>query len=122
MNTTRKPTSSIFRKLKDRLSRAGRRADALCRPREGALVSGLCRGVANHYHLPVLPLRLLFLASLLLGGAGVVAYVLLSFAIPREAILKPNRRMLPIKLSPRALPAAPEDEPRGWDGKTKYVL
>jgi phage shock protein PspC (stress-responsive transcriptional regulator) len=63
------------------------------RAREGRMIAGVCRGLASRFGLPVAAIRLGFLASVLLGGWGILAYVVLWIAMP---------------LPPRAaLPAAP---------------
>lgn len=55
------------------------------RAREGKMIAGVCRGLANRFGLPVAALRLAFLLSLLLGGGGLVVYVALWIAMPLPA-------------------------------------
>jgi phage shock protein C len=55
------------------------------RAREGKLIAGVCRGLANRFALPVAPLRLAFVLSILLGGWGLVAYLALWIAMPATA-------------------------------------
>ncbi len=52
------------------------------RAREGKMIAGVCRGLANRFGLPVAALRLAFLLSLILGGGGLVIYVALWIAMP----------------------------------------
>jgi phage shock protein PspC (stress-responsive transcriptional regulator) len=59
------------------------------RAREQRLVAGVCRGLANRFGAPVAALRLLFIASLLLGGWGLLAYVALWIAMPLEPLALP---------------------------------
>ncbi len=54
------------------------------RARQGKVVGGVCRGLANRFGLPVAALRLAFVLSVFLGFAGVVAYVALWIAMPLE--------------------------------------
>jgi phage shock protein C len=52
------------------------------RAREGKLIAGVCRGLANRFALPVAALRLAFVLSILLGGWGLVVYLALWIAMP----------------------------------------
>ena len=52
------------------------------RAREGKMIAGVCRGLANRFGLPVAALRLAFLLSLVLGGWGFVVYVALWISMP----------------------------------------
>jgi len=57
-------------------------APRLVRPVDGRQVSGVCVGLAAHLGLPVRHVRLAFLVLSLLGGAGVLAYVLFAALVP----------------------------------------
>jgi phage shock protein C len=61
------------------------------RAREGRLVAGVCRGLANRFGAPVAAVRLAFLLSLLLGAASLVVYIALWIAMP----LPPAPALLP---------------------------
>lgn len=52
------------------------------RARDGRRIAGVCRGLANRFHVPVAALRLLFLGSILFGGWGILAYVALWISLP----------------------------------------
>jgi phage shock protein C len=52
------------------------------RAREGRMIAGVCRGLASRFGLPVAAVRLGFLASVLLGGWGILAYAILWIAMP----------------------------------------
>jgi phage shock protein PspC (stress-responsive transcriptional regulator) len=52
------------------------------RAREGKLIAGVCRGLANRFGVPVAALRLAFILSVLLGGWGIVVYIALWIAMP----------------------------------------
>ncbi len=52
------------------------------RSREGRMIAGVCRGLANRFGIPIAALRAGFLLSLLLGGWGLVVYVVLWIAMP----------------------------------------
>jgi phage shock protein C len=54
------------------------------RAREGAMLGGVCRGLATRFGVPVAALRLAFVLGTLLGFWGLVAYVALWVILPRE--------------------------------------
>ncbi len=68
------------------------------RTKEGRMVAGVCRGLADRFGVPVAALRAAFLLSVLLGGWGLVIYAVLWISMP----LAPS----PAELS-RAPPATP---------------
>jgi phage shock protein PspC (stress-responsive transcriptional regulator) len=59
------------------------------RAREGALLGGVCRGLAARWGLPVAALRLAFVVATLCAFWGVVVYVALWVVMPREPLLLP---------------------------------
>ena len=69
-------------------SRAGARAwfaqKGLVRPREGRWVAGVCAAFARRYNWNPLVVRLIAVASIVLPGSQVVAYVALWILMPRE--------------------------------------
>ena len=54
------------------------------RAREGRMVAGVCRGLANHYGLPVAAIRLLAVLTALFGLWGLPVYGLLWWLMPLE--------------------------------------
>ncbi|WP_098456130.1 PspC domain-containing protein [Sanguibacter antarcticus] len=56
----------------------------LSRPRRGAMIAGVCAGLGRHFDMSPTTVRLLAVASCLLPGPQVVAYVILWIAIPRD--------------------------------------
>lgn len=54
----------------------------LLRPRKGRWLTGVCKGVSLHLGVPVAVVRLLFLLSVFLFGAGLVVYVFLWIFMP----------------------------------------
>ncbi|HZZ85381.1 MAG TPA: PspC domain-containing protein [Anaeromyxobacteraceae bacterium] len=65
------------------------------RAREGKMIAGVCRGLANRFDLPVAALRIAFLLTLLLGaGLGLLIYIAFWIAMPLEP-------------APAAMPAGP---------------
>lgn len=59
------------------------------RAREGVMLGGVARGLANRFGLPCAAVRLVFLLSILFGGWGIVAYVALWIAMPQERLALP---------------------------------
>ena len=56
----------------------------LTRPAEGRIVGGVCAGLAVHLGLDVKVLRLCFVVSSFIGGAGIVVYLFLWALTPQE--------------------------------------
>lgn len=77
------PLSGISRQMTD-VRRQGA-FGGLSRPREGRLVAGVCAGLAERFDLPRFIVRLLFVASMLLPGPQILAYVALWVIVPDEA-------------------------------------
>ncbi len=69
--------------LQDTRSTVGNRG--LVRPRRGRMVAGVAAGLARRFGISATLVRLLFVASLLLPGPQVVAYLVLWLIMPREA-------------------------------------
>ncbi|MCC7462461.1 MAG: PspC domain-containing protein [Gammaproteobacteria bacterium] len=56
----------------------------LYRVQEGALLSGVCAGFAAYFNLDVTIVRILFIiGTLVTGGLGILAYVVMMFVIPQ---------------------------------------
>ena len=62
------------------------------RAREGRMIAGVCRGLADRFGIPLALVRVLFILSIFAGGWGIILYVALWIAMPQV---------------PLALPAAP---------------
>lgn len=71
------------------------------RAREGSMLGGVARGLANRFGVPVAALRLAFVLATLFGLWGLVTYVVLWVILPLE----------PLALPPAARPAPPEQAP-----------
>jgi phage shock protein PspC (stress-responsive transcriptional regulator) len=56
----------------------------LTRPRRGKWIAGVCAGFARRYGWNPLVVRLLVLASIILPGSQVIAYVVLWILMPRD--------------------------------------
>ena len=78
----RVPLSGISHQVND-VSRQGA-FGGLSRPREGRLVAGVCAGLAERFDLPRFIVRALFVASMLLPGPQILAYVALWVVVPDE--------------------------------------
>jgi phage shock protein PspC (stress-responsive transcriptional regulator) len=56
------------------------------RAREGKMIAGVCRGLADRFSFPVAVARVLFLISICAGGWGIILYVALWIAMPLEPL------------------------------------
>ena len=56
----------------------------LVRPRRGAIIAGVCAGLAERFSTSPTLVRLLFLISMLLPGPQILVYVALWVLIPRQ--------------------------------------
>ncbi|MEK6440399.1 MULTISPECIES: PspC domain-containing protein [unclassified Pseudonocardia] len=59
-------------------------ATTLTRPRQGAIIAGVCAGLAERFGWNVSVVRLLFLLSLILPGSQVIVYLVLWLLMPRR--------------------------------------
>lgn len=65
----------------------------LTRPREGAVIAGVCAGLADRFGLSPFTVRLLFLLSCLLPGPQFLIYIALWIIMPRrDARITPGVR------------------------------
>ncbi|HCF56454.1 MAG TPA: hypothetical protein DFS52_00455, partial [Myxococcales bacterium] len=62
--------------------------------RESYYLAGVCRGLANRFGAPVALLRLLLVLSVFFGGWGILLYIALWIAMPREPEPTPERRLI----------------------------
>jgi len=70
------------------------------RPRQGRMIAGVCRGLADRFGLPIAAWRFAFLISLCLGLMGLIVYVALWIAMPNG----------PLPLATTAAPPAPAEQ------------
>lgn len=56
----------------------------LVRGRHGRMIAGVCQGIADHFHLDPIVVRIVFVIATFFGGAGAVAYVAGWLLIPVE--------------------------------------
>jgi phage shock protein PspC (stress-responsive transcriptional regulator) len=59
-------------------------ASTLTRPRNGAVIAGVCAGLAERFGWSPFAVRLVFLLSCLLPGPQVLAYLILWVVVPKE--------------------------------------
>jgi phage shock protein PspC (stress-responsive transcriptional regulator) len=69
--------------LADTRSTVGQRR--LVRPRQGRLVAGVAVGLARRFGLSPVLVRILFLASMILPGPQILAYLALWIIMPKES-------------------------------------
>jgi phage shock protein C len=59
-------------------------ATTLTRPRQGAIIAGVCAGLAERFGWSPFVVRLLFLLSIALPGPQVIVYLVLWLLMPRR--------------------------------------
>lgn len=57
----------------------------LVRPRNGAVIAGVCAALANRFGISANIIRLIAVLSVLLPGPQVIIYIILWVLIPKEA-------------------------------------
>ncbi len=56
----------------------------LTRPREGAMIGGVCAGIANYFNIDVTLVRVIFAIVTIFAGSGILVYIVLWVVMPRE--------------------------------------
>jgi phage shock protein PspC (stress-responsive transcriptional regulator) len=56
----------------------------LVRRRQGRMIAGVCTGIADHFGIDPILVRIAFVVAAFFGGAGVIAYVAACILIPEE--------------------------------------
>ncbi|MFN0243078.1 MAG: PspC domain-containing protein [Planctomycetota bacterium] len=56
----------------------------LLRPKDGAMIGGVCAAFARHFGIDATIIRLLWVLAVCLGGTGLLAYVICWIVVPRE--------------------------------------
>jgi len=59
-------------------------AKKLYRSKDERMIWGICGGLAKHFDLDPTIVRVISVLTLLLGGGGILIYVILRFLIPLE--------------------------------------
>ncbi len=59
----------------------------LYRSNDQKMLTGVCGGIAEHFEVDVTWVRLIFVAAILLGGPGILAYLIMSVVVPRRPAL-----------------------------------
>ena len=56
----------------------------LLRPRDGAMIGGVCAAIARYFGVDVTLVRVAWVLAVCLAGTGVLAYLICWVLIPRE--------------------------------------
>lgn len=59
----------------------------LYKSRDNKTIAGVCGGLADYFEIDVTIVRLIWIAFLLMGGSGILAYIIAALVIPDEPIL-----------------------------------
>jgi len=57
----------------------------LTRSKKERVIFGICGGLAVYFNIDPIIVRVLFVISVLCGGAGVIAYLIMLLVVPEEA-------------------------------------
>jgi len=52
--------------------------------KRAVMIDGVCGGIADYLNIDVTLVRLIWVATVLFAGTGVLAYIICCFVIPRE--------------------------------------
>lgn len=85
--------------MEEQKSKSNKESSAkLFRSRENKVIAGVCGGIAEYFNIDPLIIRISWIAAILFGGVGIIAYVIAIFIIPentgQEANLK-NTKITP---------------------------
>lgn len=58
----------------------------LFRSRTDRMIAGVCGGIANYFNIDPTVVRLLWILIVMLGGSGILAYIICWIVIPEEPI------------------------------------
>ena len=61
----------------------------LYKSRDDVKIDGVCAGVAKYFGIDVTLVRILWLVLTFSGGAGLWAYIICAFLMPREPYVEP---------------------------------
>jgi len=61
----------------------------LVRVREGRKIAGVCGGLAEYFDLDVTLIRVVWLVVLIIGGFGLIPYVIAWIVMPEEPLMLP---------------------------------
>lgn len=67
----------------------------LYRSRNDVMIAGVCSGLAKYFSMDPTVVRLIFVLLLLLGGNGVLIYIILWIIMPQEPEVLPPTQMPP---------------------------
>ena len=56
----------------------------LTRPSSGAMIGGVCAGIARYLNLDVTIVRIAFVLIAVFGGSGILAYLILWAVMPKD--------------------------------------
>lgn len=59
----------------------------LYRSRDNKIIAGICAGLAEYFAVDPVLVRVLFVAMAMLGGPGVMIYIILYFVMPEQPSL-----------------------------------
>lgn len=91
-----------------------RNSKKLYRSRRDKVIGGVAGGLAEYFEVDVVIFRLLFVLLALMGGGGVIGYIILLIVVPMEPYLTPYTETSP---GAQPNPANPENAQQPNPGK-----
>ncbi len=91
-----------------------RNSKKLYRSRRDKVVGGVAGGLAEYFEIDVVIFRLLFVLLALMGGGGVIGYIILLIVVPMEPYFTPYAETAP---GAQPDPANPENTQQSNPGK-----
>jgi len=79
---------------------SSRSRKSLIRPRVGRKVAGVCLAFAEYFDLDVTLIRVVWLIAVVLGGCGLLAYVLAWIIVPSEPEIVVNNAVGNVQVTP----------------------
>jgi phage shock protein PspC (stress-responsive transcriptional regulator) len=74
----------------------------LYRSRTDSMIAGVCGGLGEYFDIDATLIRLLFVVAAILGGHGVLAYLICLILIPLEPLDKPAEAVIEATEPPKS--------------------
>ena len=74
----------------------------LYRSRTDSMIAGVCGGLGQYFDIDATLIRLVFVVAAILGGHGVLAYLICLILIPLEPVDKPAEAVIEASETPKA--------------------
>ncbi len=95
----------------------------LYRSKANRVVAGVCGGLGDYFSLDPVLFRILFVALTLVGGSGILLYIVLIFVIPEEGVSRVSVEGVVNEVKDSVQKTAQEvrDNPRWFDNRRNLI-